>query len=201
MRCPFCHNASLVKGGDTVLTEEELFAFLNKRRGLLDGVCITGGEPLIHPDIEELIVKIRALGYKVKLDTNGTFPRRLKPLLEKGLLDYVAMDLKNAPALYGDTVGLPGFDFAPVAECMELLRASTTAYEYRTTVADPLHNIEGLKALAALIQQEESWYLQQYIDSGDILGSGVKAFKDEEMGHFAEVLRPLVPKLSLRGVQ
>lgn len=179
---------------------EEFFAFLKKRRGLLDGVCISGGEPLLQKDICDFAADIRSLGYKIKLDTNGSLPKKLKEMLDKGLVDYVAMDLKNAPTIYSGTVGINGFDFAPVRECMELLRASGIPYEYRTTVVKPLHNMEGLLALAEIIHPNEPWFLQQYTDSGDILGCGLEAFTPEEMRGFAEALREKVPSASLRGL-
>lgn len=200
LRCPFCHNASLVTGAAEAMETEAFFAFLEKRRVLLDGVCISGGEPLLQKDIEDFIRRIRALGYKVKLDTNGTLPQRLRPLLEDGLLDYVAMDIKNAPHLYGETVGVAGFDFAPVAETMELLRHSDVGYEFRTTVVKPLHSAESLGEIAALLRSDERWYLQQYIDSGDILGSGLEAFTPEEMRGFLAYLQVFSPLCALRGL-
>ncbi|MBE6677621.1 MAG: anaerobic ribonucleoside-triphosphate reductase activating protein [Ruminococcaceae bacterium] len=200
LRCPFCHNASLVKGGAEKLAEGELWGFLKKRAGLLDGVCISGGEPLLQQDIGDFIAELKKLGYKVKLDTNGTLPQHLVVLLEKGLLDYVAMDLKNSPELYPKTVGKADFDFESVAESMELLRTNRVPYEYRTTLVKPLHSKESLMSLAALIRPDEHWFLQQYIDSGDILGSGMEAFTPEEMKAFLLELQPLLPMCSLRGL-
>ncbi len=200
LRCPFCHNASLVRGTAPAVDTEELFALLKKRRGVLDGVCISGGEPLLQTDIADFIKEIRALGYKVKLDTNGSLPQRLKPLLKEKLLDYVAMDLKNAPYAYGKTVGIEGFDFAPVAESMSLLRASHTPYEYRTTVCYPLHTMESLLALRDIIRSDEPWFLQQYIDSGDVLGSGLDAYPPEEMQAFLSALTGKNPLVRLRGL-
>lgn len=200
LRCPFCHNASLVTGRADELCVEEFFSFLNKRKGLLDGVCISGGEPLLQSDIKEFIERIRALGFKVKLDTNGTLPKRLAPLLREGLLDYVAMDLKNAPLQYGKTTGIEGFEFEPVAESMAILRASGVDYEYRTTIAKPLHDGEGLLQLAALIREDEKWFLQQFIDSGDLLEDGLLPFSPEEMEGIASLLRPTVPLVKVRGL-
>lgn len=200
LRCPFCHNASLVTGVAEAMETESFFAFLEKRRGLLDGVCISGGEPLLQKDIEDFIRRIRSLGYRVKLDTNGTLPQRLRPLLEGGLVDYVAMDIKNAPRLYGETVGVEGFDFAPVAETMELLRRSGVAYEFRTTVVKPLHTADSLKEIALILKKGERWYLQQYIDSGDILGSGLEAYTPDEMRSFLAYLQPFSPLCALRGL-
>lgn len=200
LRCPFCHNASLVKGRAPTMDKEELFGFFKKRRGLLDGVCISGGEPLLQPDIKEFIKELRQIGYKIKLDTNGTYPNILCSLLEEGLLDYVAVDLKNSPALYGKTVGKEDFDFELIAKTMEVLRAGKVPYEYRTTVVKPLHSIESLKDLGKLIASDEPWFLQQFIDSGDILGEGLSPFSPDEMRAFAEELKAANPSVSLRGL-
>lgn len=182
------------------MDEDEFFDFLKKRRGLLDGVCISGGEPLLQNDICDFAARIRALGYKIKLDTNGTFPNRLRALIENGLADYVAMDLKNAPSDYGATVGTFGFDFAPVARSMEILRTSGVPYEYRTTVVKPLHTMQNLEAAAELLLPGEAWFLQQYTDSGDILGTGLCAFTPEEMRLLATALRQKAPGVRLRGL-
>ena len=130
-RCPFCHNAALVLGagdatGDTPV--EEFFAFLDKRHGLLDGVCITGGEPLLQPELADFCARIKGAGFAVKLDTNGSFPDRLRELVESGLVDYVALDVKNAPERYAETVGVPGFDPAPVAASVDYLLADAVPY-------------------------------------------------------------------------
>ena len=136
-RCPFCHNALLVTelDGNCVISEEEVLAFLGKRRGLLDGVCVTGGEPLINHDIGEFLQKVKALGFKVKLDTNGTNPGLLKALVAANLVDYVAMDVKNSPEKYALTVGLETLDMEPVEESIRFLLGGTVDYEFRTTVA------------------------------------------------------------------
>ena len=142
-RCPFCHNADLVTGeagrdgaaaDSSALSIDELFAFLGKRQGLLDGVCITGGEPLLQPGIDAFCARVHELGFAVQLDTNGSFPDRLRELVESELVDYVALDVKNAPERYAETVGVPGFDLAPVAASVDYLLASAVPYEFRTTV-------------------------------------------------------------------
>ena len=135
LRCPFCHNGGLVLGPmPAELDSEELLAFLRKRRGLLDGVCVTGGEPLLRPDLPELLSQIKELGYPVKLDTNGGRPAQLRALAEAGLVDYVAMDVKNSPGRYGETAGVPGLDLAPFRESVSFLLQGTVDYEFRTTV-------------------------------------------------------------------
>lgn len=200
LRCPFCHNASLVKCGGAESIEAEVEAFLKKRAGVIEGVCISGGEPLLQPDIAPFLRFVRSLGLCTKLDTNGTLPQHLVPLLNEGLLDYVAMDLKNSPALYAKTVGVEGFDFAPVAETMELLRKSGIAYEFRTTVVKGLHTVESLKEAASLIKDGEKWFLQQFVDSGDILKGGMEGYTPEEMRAIHAELLPFAPSVGLRGL-
>ena len=190
MRCPFCHNASLATGVAEPMDEDEFFAFLAKRKGLLQGVCISGGEPLLQKDLPFFIKRIRDMGYAVKLDTNGTLPARLKELIDGGLVDYVAMDLKNSPQSYGATVGVEGFDFSPVAESMDILRKGGVSYEYRTTVVKPLHTAETLSKMAEIIAEGEPWYLQQYTDSGDVISpAGLSAYTDAEMQEICGVLK------------
>ena len=144
LRCPFCHNALLVTplAETPEIPEQEVLDFLASRRGLLDGVVLTGGEPLLQPDAADFLRKVRELGFAVKLDTNGCDPARLAEILNQGLVDYVAMDVKNAPARYAETVGIPGFNPAPVEESIRLLRKSTVDYEFRTTLVRELHRPE-----------------------------------------------------------
>ncbi|MBR0040533.1 MAG: anaerobic ribonucleoside-triphosphate reductase activating protein [Oscillospiraceae bacterium] len=202
-RCPFCHNAPLVLperlGCDT--TEEEVLAFLKKRVGILDGVAITGGEPLLHKDIGAFLEKVRALGFKIKLDTNGSFPDRLIGLVRGGLVDRVAMDVKNAPALYGKTVGVENFDLAPVERSKDFLLSGAVEYEFRTTVVRGLHTAESLIEAARWIEGAREYYLQQFKDSGDVIAlEGLGAFDEKEMHALADAVRPIVPAVEVRGV-
>ncbi len=202
-RCPFCHNSSLVlpERVSGTMAEEELLAFLKKRQGTLDGVAITGGEPLLHPDMPELLRKIRALGYKIKLDTNGSFPERLEAIVKEGLVDRVAMDVKNAPALYGETVGLPGFLLGSVEQSKDFLLQGNVEYEFRTTVVKGLHTPESIEEAARWIAGAREYYLQQFKDSGDILAQeGLSAFNKEEMIALQEAAARHVPATALRGV-
>ena len=151
-RCPFCHNSELLDGSvPPLMTGEELLAFLKKRQGLLDGVCITGGEPLLRPDLDELLFAIRELGFAIKLDTNGTHPHRLRTLVEAGLVDYVAMDIKNSPERYGETAGVEGLDLAPIRESVSYLLNGTVDYEFRTTVVKQLHNEDSFRGIGPWI--------------------------------------------------
>ena len=202
-RCPFCHNAPLVLperlGCDT--TEEEVLSFLKKRVGVLDGVAITGGEPLLHKDIGAFLEKVRALGFRVKLDTNGSFPDHLISLVRAGLVDRVAMDIKNAPALYGKTVGIEKFDLAPVERSKDYLLSGEVEYEFRTTVVRGLHTAESLVEAAKWIAGAKEYYLQQFKDSGDIIAlEGLGAFGEKEMHELADAVRPIVPSVEVRGV-
>lgn len=202
-RCPFCHNASLVLPGRIACDtdEEAVLAFLKKRVGVLDGVAITGGEPLFQKDIRDFIEKIRVLGYKIKLDTNGSFPDKLRELVEAGLIDRVAMDIKGSPALYGQCVGRADFDLAPVRESRDLLLGGTVEYEFRTTLVKGLHTAESVTEAAQWISGAREYYLQQYKDSGDVIAGGsLEAFSEEEMRTLAEAAAVYVPSVRVRGV-
>ena len=178
-----------------------MLQFLKKRQGILDGVAITGGEPLLHRDMADFLRKIRELGYAVKLDTNGSFPERLIALVEEGLVDRVAMDVKNAPSLYAKTAGLPGLDLAAVERSRDFLLSGRVDYEFRTTVVKGLHTADSLREAAAWIRGAKEYYLQQFKDSGDIIAlDGLGAFSDAEMRALAEQVRPIVPTVKLRGV-
>ena len=202
-RCPFCHNAPLVLpeqlAHDT--DEEQVLAFLKKRVGVLDGVAITGGEPLLHKDIGAFLAKVKALGYQIKLDTNGSFPELLMDLVKDGLVDRVAMDIKNAPARYPATVGVDKPDMAAIERSKDFLLSGAVDYEFRTTVVKGLHTEESLTEAAKWISGAKEYYLQQFKDSGHVLNiSGLGAFDEKEMHALAEAVRPWVPAVQVRGV-
>ena len=200
-RCPFCHNRDLVIGPFPAgIAEEELLAFLRKRRGVLDGVCITGGEPLLRPKLEGLLTQIKALGFPVKLDTNGSHPAELRALWERGLLDYVAMDIKNSPARYGATVALPGLDLGPIRESAAWLLTGQVDYEFRTTVVRQFHTVEDFAAIGEWIAGARRYFLQAFVDRESVLQTGLSPWGKEKMERFAEILRPFVPAVQLRGV-
>lgn len=207
-RCPFCHNADLVTGVSAAdasagaVSLDEFFAFLEKRRGLLDGVCVTGGEPLLQPDIEDFCANVRSRGFAVKLDTNGSFPDRLRALVDAGLVDYVAMDVKNAPERYAETAGVSPFDLAPVQESMDFLRDGTLPYEFRTTVVRELHSADDLRALAAWIEGATAWHLQSFIDADSVLGGTGRfhTWNPDGLRELLPELQALVPGTQLRGV-
>ena len=202
-RCPFCHNAPLVIP-DRVSresAEEEVIRFLKKRQGVLEGVAVTGGEPLLHRDIPDFLRRIKDLGYSIKLDTNGSFPDLLEKIISEGLADRVAMDIKNSPAEYGRTVGITDFDLAPVEQSKNLLLSGAVDYEFRTTVVKGIHTEEGLCEAARWIAGAKEYYLQQFKDSGDIINiEGLGAFDEKEMHALADKVREYVPAVQVRGV-
>ncbi|MBQ3226569.1 MAG: anaerobic ribonucleoside-triphosphate reductase activating protein [Clostridia bacterium] len=200
-RCPFCHNRSLVINPDfsAAISEEEFFGFLNKRQGLLDGVCITGGEPLLYPDLPDFIGRIRKLGYRVKLDTNGSMPDRLRSLLESNMVDYVAMDIKNSPARYAETVGIESFDIEPVKESVALLLSDVIPYEFRTTLVREFHTPQDIVGIGKWICGAKRYFLQSFKDSGDLISAGLSGLTESETGAFLELVKPFVPSASIRG--
>ena len=203
-RCPFCHNAMLVlpeQIDDECLTDDEVFGFLKKRRGVLDGVAVTGGEPLLHADMPEFLARVKELGYKIKLDTNGSNPELLSEIVKNKLVDRVAMDIKNAPEEYARTIGLKSFDIAPVERSKEMLLRGDIDYEFRTTVVKGIHTKESLIGAAKWIEGAKEYYLQQFKDSGNlILPDGLSAYDENQMHALADAVRDYVPTVEVRGV-
>lgn len=202
-RCPFCHNASLVTHVDPGqdIPEEEIMTFLKKRSAILDGVCITGGEPLLAHGLESFLRNVKAFGYKIKLDTNGSCPERLRKFVECGLVDYVAMDIKNAPEKYGMTIGIEEFDASKIRESVEYLLSGTVEYEFRTTVVREFHKREDFEKIGQWISGAEHYYLQSFIDSGDLIRSGLHGYIPDIMKQALEIVRKYVPAAELRGVE
>lgn len=207
-RCPFCHNAGLVLEAEeeSGYSEEEVLQFLKKRRGILEGICVTGGEPLLQPGLEEFLAKAKVLGYEVKLDTNGSFPWRLKRLAEQGLIDYAAMDIKNAKDKYTTSIGVDDFDFAPIDEAISFLLRGTIPYEFRTTVVRELHTQADMEAISEWVAGAEKYYLQMYEDrdrrilSEELRGRKLHGRTQEEMECFANILSQTVKTVELRGI-
>lgn len=201
-RCPFCHNGELVLSpAPAEMDQEELLAFLKKRRGLLDGVCITGGEPLLRPDLRQLLEAIKALDYSVKLDTNGSHPVALRVLAEQSLVDYVAMDVKNSPARYPETVGVPELDLGPIRESVAFLLEGTVDYEFRTTVVRELHDADSFRAIGPWLAGAKRYFLQSFVDRDTVIREGLHPWDRETLQTFADLVRPWVPSVELRGVE
>ena len=200
-RCPFCHNASLVLNSGAIeeIPEDEFFSYLSRRKEVLDGVCITGGEPLLNSDIFEFIKKIRSYGLLVKLDTNGSMPDRLEALLDAGLVDYVAMDIKNAPTKYALTAGVDESP-AEIERSIDIIIKKAPEYEFRTTVVRELHEKEDIIKIANRIKNAKKYFLQSYVDSGDIISSGFSAYSPMEMLEILENTRKILPCTALRGI-
>ena len=199
-RCPFCHNFELVDGtAPAVMEDREFFSFLEKRHGLLDGVAITGGEPCLHPDLPAFIRKIREMGFGVKLDTNGDHPTLLRELLREGLVDYVAMDIKNSPSRYAETVGLESLDLTPVRESVRILMEGAADYEFRTTVVDELHGEDDFRAIGEWIRGAKRYFLQPFTDRDTVPFEGFHAPSDERLHTYASIMREFVPATAIRG--
>ena len=198
-RCPFCHNAGLATGHGDAIDEEELFAFLKKRQGILDGVAITGGEPTLWQDLGTFIEKIRALGYAVKLDTNGTNPEMLRRLCQDGLLDMVAMDIKNAPQRYAKTCGVQDCSFEKIRQSAEFLMEGKVPFEFRTTVVRGLHDEEAFRKIGEWLRGPWAYYLQVFQDSGELMQSGMQGFEKAQMQRFLEAVKPYLPRAEIRG--
>ena len=201
LRCPYCHNYELATGKvPPIMEEEELFAFLKKRQGLLDGVAITGGEPCLQPGLPAFMAKIRELGFAVKLDTNGTHPDMLETVLRRGLADYVAMDVKNSPSKYALTAGVRTLDLAPISESIELLKSSGIDYEFRTTVVDELHEAEDFEAIGKWIEGAGKYFLQCFTDRDTVPYGGLSAPSKEKLEACAAAAARYVGDVQIRGV-
>ena len=199
-RCPFCHNASLVTGesGDGI-SEEELFSFLEKRRGMLEGVCVTGGEPTLSPELDRLLLRIREMGYKTKLDTNGYMPERLGGLIDAQLDDYVAMDIKSSRERYAEVAGVAGLDVSKIERSAEILMEGKIPFEFRTTVVRELHNPGDFENIGEWLRGNEKFFLQGFVDSGDLISGGIHGYDKEEMVYLLNVLKVYIPNAEIRG--
>ena len=203
MCCPFCHNAPLVLFPDAQpqLSEKEFFAFLTKRRGVLEGVCITGGEPTLAPDLPLFIEEFKALGYLVKLYTNGTNPDLLRRLIAANLIDFVAMDIKSSLPHYAEAVGIPNFCTDAVRESADFLMRAEILYEFRTTVVREFHKREDFSDIGRWIKGAQRYYLQSFRVSGDLIRPGLRAYTKEILVQALEVVQRNVPNAELRGVE
>lgn len=200
LRCPYCHNSELLDGSLPPLMDSgELLAFLRKRQGLLDGVCVTGGEPLLRNDLGELLADIRKLGFMIKLDTNGGHPRRLRELIEAGLIDYVAMDVKNSPGRYAETCGLSAMDMAAVNDTVTYLLSAPVEYEFRTTVVAEYHDDASFYDIARWISGAQKYYLQFFVERDTVLRPGLHAPSAEDMHRYLRIVRETVPNAEIRG--
>ena len=198
-RCPFCHNSGLVLNPkENNNLERDVLRYLSERKNIIDGVCITGGEPLLQPDLIDFISTVKELGYKVKLDTNGYNPEKLKEILDLQLVDYVAMDIKSGERTYSKLCGVP-IDFSRISKSIELLKESRIPFEFRTTAVKQLHTMEDFAEAAKLTQGADRYYIQKFVDSGHVLENGFTAFTEEEMQNILSEARGVNPNTVIRG--
>ena len=198
-RCPFCHNSGLVYKEQKTLNESEIFDYLEKRKGLLDAVTISGGEPTLQPDLELFISKLKKLGYKVKLDTNGTRPEVLDNLLSKKLIDYVAMDIKNSFDLYSPIVGVKNALIDRIKESLRVLTHHKTNYELRTTLVAEFHTQEAINQLAKDLENQPVLYLQKFVDSGACISEGLTEVNKTKAEEYKKILEKTIKVVNLRG--
>lgn len=201
-RCPFCHNSSLVLSPDSMptLPASEVLDTLKSRSGILEGVCITGGEPTLSKDLPEFIQAIKDIGLKVKLDTNGSNPNMLQYLLSRELLDYIAMDIKNSRDRYAETIGLPHYSLDTIDSSILLIQNSGIPYEFRTTVVQEFHSQEDILSIGQWLEGSMAYYLQMFLDSGDILAPGLHAPSRETMLEYKQSLQPYINTVGIRGM-
>ena len=200
-RCPFCHNALLVTHqDDDEFSEEEIFAHLRLRKNVLDGVAVTGGEPLLQKDIERFLYEIKEEGYAVKLDTNGSFPEKLQSIIENNLCDYVAMDIKNSKEKYAETIGINNFGISNIEKSVEILKKGKVPFEFRTTVSKNFHTIKDIENIGKWIAGTENYYLQNFVDSGNLIDSNTEGVSKEEMKEMLEAVKKYVPNADIRGL-
>lgn len=201
-RCPFCHNFELIDGTmKPTMDDDELIAFLESRKGLLEGVAITGGEPLMHKDLPQLIKRIHDTGYRVKLDTNGYHPDLLKSILDMGIVEYVAMDIKNSPLKYPVTCGIDYVDMSKIYESISLLKGGNIGYEFRTTVVNELHKSDDFYKIGEMIMGAKHYFLQRFTDRDSVPYGNLTPPSFDKMHEFAEIARKFVPDTQLRGVE
>lgn len=201
--CPYCHNKELVLSPDEIsnIPEKTVFSVLEKRQGILDGICITGGEPTLQPDLKSFIKKIKALGYLVKLDTNGYQPSVLKELCKEHLIDYVAMDIKHAPNKYNQIANRKDFSIEPILESVAFLKEGRIPYEFRTTVIREFHKEEDFISIGKWLSGADAYFLQSYKDSERVISPGFHAYPKDDLKHFCSILKPDIKKIEIRGIE
>ena len=197
-RCPFCHNGDSVLNSNTPIPFSEIYEFLKSRKGLIDAVVFTGGEPTLMPELKERIKAVRELGFLIKLDTNGTNPEILEDLLKEGLLDYVAMDIKNSEKRYSETTDCPHLDIEKIKKSIGILENFAKTYEFRTTIVKEFHDEVSIKEMGELVRGAKVLYLQKFVDREGVIRKGLHEISLEEANHFKDILNLFVPT-ELRG--
>lgn len=202
-RCPFCHNRSLVflNENESEISADLIFDYLDQRKNMLDGVCITGGEPLLHNGLEDFIKQIKERGLSVKLDTNGSQFERLKDLIEKGLIDYVAMDIKNTKDKYDITIGLEQYDISDIEKSVEYLKQDHVDYEFRTTIVKEFHEDSDFEELGRWLNGAKRYYLQNFEEKESCIKMGLHEIGIEKLKEIENILKPYVKEIALRGIK
>ena len=198
-RCPFCHNATLVIDEASLFDKDEIFAYINKRKGILDGVVVTGGEPLLQSDIIEFLTELKQTGLLVKLDTNGSYPEKLQEIIEKGIVDYVAMDIKNCKEKYDLTTGVK-IDISKIEKSVELLMQDKVDYEFRTTVVKELHQKEDFEKIGKWLKGAKRLFLQPFKDNENLIGENLSSHTKEALEEFRSIFEKTIPQVEIRGL-
>ncbi len=198
-RCPFCHNATLVIDKASLFDKDEIFAYINKRKKVLDGVVVTGGEPLLQGDIVDFLTELKQTGLLVKLDTNGSYPERLEEIINKGLVDYVAMDIKSSKEKYSITAGVK-IDISKIEKSVEILMQNKVDYEFRTTVVKELHEKEDFVKIGQWLKGAKRIFLQQFKDNENLIGEGFSAYTREDLEEFKSILEETISQVEIRGL-
>ena len=202
-RCPFCHNADLIvkSNESSPIAKEEILAFLQKRKNVLSGICITGGEPTLQPDLKDFIINVRELGYKIKLDTNGYRPDVILSLLEENLLDYIAMDIKAGLSNYAKVSGIPNLDTSKIMKSISIIENSGINYEFRTTVVKELHSRQDFLEISEMLSSSSPYFIQSFKDSGNILTPGLSSCDTDTLNQYLAIVKNKLPFSSLRGIE
>ena len=200
-RCPFCHNSDLIFHPTSHISQEEIFAFLEKRKNILSGICITGGEPTLQPDLVQFMEKVRTLGYKIKLDTNGYRPEIISDLLNKKLLDYIAMDIKAGYSNYSKVCDINNFNIETIKNSISIIENSGIDYEFRTTVVKELHSKQDFEEISGMLSAKSPYYIQSFKDSGNILTPGLSACDADTLNQYLSIVKAKLPNTFLRGIE
>lgn len=198
-RCPFCHNSEIIQKNNDLIDENEIIGYLSKRKGILEGVVITGGEPTLQNNLKDFIKKIKSLGLSIKLDTNGTNPKLLKELVQENLLDYIAMDIKNSFDSYEDISGVKNFKLDEIKESIKIIKDSKVRHEFRTTIVKEFHNIKKIEAILKYVDGSK-YFLQNFEDSDNVLTKGLHGFTIEELKEIESKLKTKFTNVTVRGL-
>lgn len=198
-RCPFCHNGLTVLESEETIPWVEVMDYLKLRKGMLDAVVVSGGEPTLLPGLIDKLRDIKSLGYEIKLDTNGTNPELVKEYIDFGLIDYVAMDIKNSEEKYPLASGIKTVPMDKIKQSINLLITSGIPYEFRTTLVDEFHKIEDMDGIGQLIKGAKIIYLQKFVDRDSCIQQGFHEVNEETANRFKEILLKYVDKVELRG--